>query len=137
MIISSTHKFLSTLSLRRATLTGVLYFNKKGDFYPRSPCGERQFRLGADHSEPLFLSTLSLRRATVRASISLLIPFISIHALLAESDPLPCGIDTRPINFYPRSPCGERPRNCKCLLLYRGFLSTLSLRRATALISSI
>ena len=34
---------------------------------------------------------------------------ISIHALLAESDPLLFWSVTWQINFYPRSPCGERP----------------------------
>ena len=57
---------------------------------------------------------------------------ISIHALLAESDsikPIFGKIDT---NFYPRSPCGERP-GIGLVFLWWGvrFLSTLSLRRAT------
>ena len=78
-------------------------------------------------------SMLSLRRATVittlatsRRTISIhallaesdpflvhyqcLVPDISIHALLAESDLRPgryrCGSG---YHFYPRSPCGERP----------------------------
>ena len=34
-------------------------------------------------------------------------------------------------NFYPRSPCGERPRTASDLHSAVGFLSTLSLRRAT------
>ena len=37
-------EFLSTLSLRRATVwMGGLSFND-GNFYPRSPCGERQYQ---------------------------------------------------------------------------------------------
>ena len=79
------------------------------DFYPRSPCGERQS-----------LGLLGWLRV-----------LISIHALLAESDPLPCGIDTRPINFYPRSPCGERLDGLAEYGAEWAFLSTLSLRRAT------
>ena len=80
---------------------------------------------------------------------------ISIHALLAESDFN--GIQQRHalLDFYPRSPCGERPgkgttprrkgnisihallaesdaRVCHSGLWYLQFLSTLSLRRATA-----
>ena len=56
---------------------------------------------------------------------------ISIHALLAESDPsLNIRLSGR-YHFYPRSPCGER----LYLIVFpiRGalFLSTLSLRRAT------
>ena len=36
------YKFLSTLSLRRATPGKVRIFDDILDFYPRSPCGERQ-----------------------------------------------------------------------------------------------
>ena len=57
------------------------------NFYPRSPCGERQTSL-------VVIGTNCV---------------ISIHALLAESDradrPRACYCG----NFYPRSPCGERP----------------------------
>ncbi len=79
--------FLSTLSLRRAT--GILLdltFQER-DFYPRSPCGERQLvsMLNSPHSK------------------------ISIHALLAESDEVSGDTWQRGSNFYPRSPCGERP----------------------------
>ena len=80
---------------------------------------------------------------------------ISIHALLAESDPFSrCGRMTRRY-FYPRSPCGERPAHCfdggeasgisihallaesdcrdrKAHVGNSLFLSTLSLRRATS-----
>ena len=34
---------------------------------------------------------------------------ISIHALLAESDRSPTAGQLGAVNFYPRSPCGERP----------------------------
>ena len=103
-------RFLSTLSLRRATL------------------------LGYDVAQPVcqFLSTLSLRRAT--------------NTLDKDKALIP--------NFYPRSPCGERPVepqlqkiaeeiSIHALLAEsdatatagrkekRAFLSTLSLRRAT------
>ena len=80
-------------------------------FYPRSPCGER----------PVFGTSYA---GYYR---------ISIHALLAESDEQSRGLSTRvsiflstlslrratsalagavpaPGHFYPRSPCGERPR---------------------------
>ena len=35
-------KFLSTLSLRRATFGGARPPRADRDFYPRSPCGERR-----------------------------------------------------------------------------------------------
>ena len=57
----------------------------------------------------LFLSTLSLRRATSTPTTVLTLICISIHALLAESDPMPYPSRGRNRNFYPRSPCGERP----------------------------
>ena len=123
--------FLSTLSLRRATQRPYVRDSKTGNFYPRSPCGERHSAARSSVMGRIFLSTLSLRRAThwqmghslARQFLSTLSlrratqsgalpqppPHISIHALLAESD------DKR--------------------IVKRGadiaFLSTLSLRRAT------
>ena len=101
--------FLSTLSLRRATFLmerdGVQYyisihallaesdqllvplFRDVSHFYPRSPCGERQFKYVVQCRKVIFLSTLSLRRATNS----------SVNTADQEA------------NFYPRSPCGERP----------------------------
>ena len=79
--------FLSTLSLRRATLMWYQCNTVVKDFYPRSPCGERlKYCLHAAHLL-IFLSTLSLRRATYRNAVG----------------------PGRHQNFYPRSPCGERP----------------------------
>ena len=100
------------------------------DFYPRSPCGERLHPGRRLLHLRRFLSTLSLRRATagngqivkvLRISIHALLAEsdetvleefaaagISIHALLAESDPMRSSIVCCGMNFYPRSPCGER-----------------------------
>ena len=77
--------FLSTLSLRRATI------NQKKNQPGKS-----------------FLSTLSLRRATLYLDNKTTQLAISIHALLAESDIVILRKKTPPQNFYPRSPCGER-----------------------------
>ena len=55
--------FLSTLSLRRATVHALIFAHPV-----------------------LFLSTLSLRRATCLCRLPLIALPISIHALLAESD---------------------------------------------------
>ena len=57
--------FLSTLSLRRATLGNVGAGSRMLNFYPRSPCGERQPRKTDVPGAIVFLSTLSLRRATL------------------------------------------------------------------------
>ena len=125
-------KFLSTLSLRRATRRHRGNDRRPVNFYPRSPCGERLCILTIIICTVLFLSTLSLRRATcysLRYSAQgwyfyprspcgerrwlrcwqLAARDISIHALLAESD-----------NRY------GRPIDVQLV-----FLSTLSLRRAT------
>ena len=101
-------RFLSTLSLRRATKCGPCmgrelaisihallaesdiqryrYPKLDGHFYPRSPCGERRTKTR------LFCC---------------------------------------PQDFYPRSPCGERRGHRGVRGGRRKFLSTLSLRRAT------
>ena len=101
--------FLSTLSLRRATNSRTYHIKRHENFYPRSPCGERQAIRVKNHeyarisihallaesdcpafNGPLmlreFLSTLSLRRATIHHRKHRQLPY----------------------HFYPRSPCGER-----------------------------
>ena len=78
--------FLSTLSLRRATLAGPSGPAFLYNFYPRSPCGERP-------AIDVFLAVWAV---------------ISIHALLAESDSALHNIFKLLTDFYPRSPCGER-----------------------------
>ena len=96
-----------------------------------------------------------MRRATPRGGSCYLDNIISIHALLAESDCYSLRHSAQGRHFYPRSPCGER-RGLSCngrryyfisihALLAESdivhalkfadlvlFLSTLSLRRATA-----
>ena len=79
------------------------------DFYPRSPCGERRLGRHQKRVITIFLSTLSLRRATRKSfrgrrypanfyprspcgerlvqDYNACVGAISIHALLAESDP--------------------------------------------------
>ena len=78
--------FLSTLSLRRATVTGSESQKLILHFYPRSPCGERRCGHVAGSHQKQFLSTLSLRRATSVIAAVFSFTTISIHALLAESD---------------------------------------------------
>ena len=152
-------KFLSTLSLRRATGgygCAYLYLIISIHALLAESDGMTEFigalfdisihALLAESDLPvflsgfwayLFLSTLSLRRAT--------------HCIwiLCRQHPdfyprSPCG--ERPCrkrrqwfhhgNFYPRSPCGERLRfGCGNILVMSEFLSTLSLRRATKLTS--
>ena len=155
----SSSVFLSTLSLRRATGeparpvqrsnisihallaesdSHTFYLTRfQCYFYPRSPCGER-------------LASSVVLSNTIK---------ISIHALLAESDRRTFRNQQRCSNFYPRSPCGERQRQLDAVTAAymisihallaesdgvcnqkppqaRKFLSTLSLRRATGIITT-
>ena len=138
-----TTQFLSTLSLRRATSAQAAFppgecisihaLLAESDaamaamaftaayFYPRSPCGERPSSVLMALPSYIFLSTLSLRRATVDFSSNARATLISIHALLAESDmPISTSFPIA-LNFYPRSPCGERRWRCSCRRLYSNF----------------
>ena len=102
--------FLSTLSLRRATLLLCLIF--------------RLFRL--------FLSTLSLRRATGKITNKRLDERISIHALLAESDASLDTLRMAPTAFLSTLSLRRATRlEPRVIPDACGFLSTLSLRRAT------
>ena len=124
------------------------------NFYPRSPCGERQCRVRRT-AQPAAISIHALL-AESDGTMRLPQPWeaISIHALLAESDGQTGGYRTARMsflstlslrratntlrglrrctaNFYPRSPCGERPQAHAPGRPAETFLSTLSLRRAT------
>ena len=78
--------FLSTLSLRRATLKiGENLMNRR-HFYPRSPCGERRDVI-AEMTEAQSISIHALLAESDSASYNAYLEeSISIHALLAESD---------------------------------------------------
>ena len=131
--------FLSTLSLRRATISCAWSASKLGDFYPRSPCGERP---PARILRPCGLFYFYPRS-----------PCGERHRTVNDSDD-----DVQ--DFYPRSPCGERlavhPQgrawfaiSIHALLAesdkraeihassQQEFLSTLSLRRATVTVLGI
>ena len=77
-------------------------------FYPRSPCGERLVMVGL-----LMCNLYFYPRSPCGER------HVPVYTLRVTS------------NFYPRSPCGERRcRRCNGQSI-SGFLSTLSLRRAT------
>ena len=129
-MIASLLLFLSTLSLRRATKKKKINPANQ-NFYPRSPCGERLMQAMAHLMELLFLSTLSLRRATYIIGRAVdLHPFLSTLSLRRATYPLLFWGEQHG-DFYPRSPCGERPSSVLMALPPYIFLSTLSLRRAT------
>ena len=150
--------FLSTLSLRRATVQVRHQRHAGRHFYPRSPCGERQGLRPLDVGHvPISIHALLAESdcglpyniiKTPRISIHALLAesdflndagaahgLISIHALLAESDGAAGGSALRSCkDFYPRSPCGERPHKSTKSNKAHEFLSTLSLRRATRVV---
>ena len=102
------NRFLSTLSLRRATQT-------------KQTC----------RAETSISIHALLAESDINTYHRIFGGGISIHALLAESDCLSICRQAPAFYFYPRSPCGERRYPA---ILGRGevvFLSTLSLRRAT------
>ena len=108
----------------------VLAVGRAGYFYPRSPCGERPSWIVPRCSSRNFYPRSPCGERHGRIVKGFLLFFISIHALLAESDPLASGTKTilaisihallaesdseliinirKIIDFYPRSPCGER-----------------------------
>ena len=102
--------FLSTLSLRRATPKQLTPKPEYRHFYPRSPCGER------------LMVSMRSRDFSI----------ISIHALLAESDNVPATLLDQPLPFL--STLSLRRATACAVVVYQvagQFLSTLSLRRAT------
>ena len=126
------------------------------NFYPRSPCGERQPSIQVQHLQRVFLSTLSLRRATApQGCFTLWRCYFYPRSPCGERPPRQGSIAGDKMNFYPRSPCGERLTDLGVGLylvtisihallaesdvlplmvhpVSRKFLSTLSLRRATS-----
>ena len=59
-----THHISIHALLAESDVTFLFYNNQCQDFYPRSPCGERQMLFRQSAQKAIFLSTLSLRRAT-------------------------------------------------------------------------
>ena len=144
-------KFLSTLSLRRATTRPAFLFYVavisihallaesdtcwrtarllRNYFYPRSPCGERHslsFRRGGIERYFYPRSPCGERPGTLSAPCENC--QISIHALLAESDAADRAYYLGAGYFYPRSPCGER----LCSFLHAPFNITISIHALLA-----
>ena len=131
-----------------------------GYFYPRSPCGERLTILLITVTTLLFLSTLSLRRATTSGATYLIFlaflstlslrrateqqlwqninTYISIHALLAESDGTGFFVldERHDISIHALLAESDTP-TLESLTPTQTFLSTLSLRRATRPVSAL
>ena len=138
-------RFLSTLSLRRATSSSDGSSGQQEisihALLAESDASTQQEKNNGHE----FLSTLSLRRATSSPNTDIIILDISIHALLAESDliftarhpAIRVFLSTLSLRratkaatmsaltilyFYPRSPCGER-HWAKALFRYLGIIS--------------
>ena len=79
------------------------------NFYPRSPCGERQYiPFTALMASAYFYPRSPCGERRTPNLYTTKCTDISIHALLAESDGASFVMSLFYINFYPRSPCGER-----------------------------
>ena len=110
LILGLLPRFLSTLSLRRATPKNTPPHTPKAAISIHALLAE---------------SDAAPQQENGQAAT------ISIHALLAESDPAGAGCPAQIQHFYPRSPCGERLGTLRTVSVRKIFLSTLSLRRAT------
>ena len=147
-------QFLSTLSLRRATGPAVKGYRGSSISIHALLAESDRFRASLSAVVTISIHALLAEsdRSRPRRGPDLL--GISIHALLAESDLTSVVSSAGTMDFYPRSPCGERPTNhdqatkarqisihallaesdnilCVVSVQVGGFLSTLSLRRAT------
>ena len=132
----SSFKFLSTLSLRRATahnfptlhniLISIHALLAESDRGANRATQHLYISIHAllaesdslpattPHWQKVFLSTLSLRRATFALSMAVnLLLFLSTLSLRRATLLSPVPLAWQP-NFYPRSPCGERlDKRCK------------------------
>ena len=109
--------FLSTFPLRGTSMVYLLLICQLGYFYPRSPCGERLgglvvllLELGISIHVPLAGNVFA---AWIMSLFSL--TFLSTFPLRGTSHFLERGRGMK-FNFYPRSPCGERPASSLTVL---------------------
>ena len=100
-------------------------------FNPRTPCGVRRKCKCKCKCSTWFQSTHSLRSATASCNGFHIVPTVSIHALLAECDPISCTSYCCTPGFNPRTPCGVRLRILPSPPPGKRFQSTHSLRSAT------
>ena len=124
-------KFLSTLSLRRATYTAAAGHHSRAISIHALLAESDPITKKPPLIVSAFLSTLSLRRATSLARYHAVgILFLSTLSLRRATVTF-LFYNNQCRDFYPRSPCGERPTTIITICIVSRFLSTLSLRRAT------
>ena len=127
VVLISIHALLAESDVAILYLLSVVAY-----FYPRSPCGERR-NVRPDNHQPYAISIHALLAesdvmyALIITNLMLFLSTLSLRRATGVSSVINNVID----NFYPRSPCGERPRAFPNSQAKLQFLSTLSLRRAT------
>ena len=100
------------------------------DFYPRSPCGERHVRITHNPGPGYFYPRSPCGERRLPVSAHCFDGWISIHALLAESDTSEVS-ERVPLAISIHALLAESDQDKHHPHHERGFLSTLSLRRAT------
>ena len=124
--------FLSTLSLRRATHQSQGVSRQTAHFYPRSPCGERHLGAGQSCNVCHFYPRSPCGERRWLRCWQLAARDISIHALLAESDERADSFAHAPPQISIHALLAESDASTlKAKSARPTFLSTLSLRRAT------
>ena len=108
MMLATAARFLSTLPARGATVPPRASASRMCYFYPRSPRGERRPAGFAAVLAAIFLSTLPARGATLVLVVVIQRIPISIHAPREGSDVSHAPKVRNGLDFYPRSPRGER-----------------------------
>ena len=103
--------FLSTLSLRRATdKLSAEQQTRAISIHALLAESDTIFAV-RPYDAPIFLSTLSLRRATLKSPCTIIDPEIFLSTLsLRRATAFRSPRIALIVDFYPRSPCGERPR---------------------------
>ncbi len=131
-LVSGTKEFQSTHSLRSATCRAFASLSRvrvsihallaecdstlrtyragEAGFNPRTPCGVRPYTDIVMLLIIRFQSTHSLRSATLVRKVMYCAMSVSIHALLAECDPIEYTTYQVYRSFNPRTPCGVRLR---------------------------
>ena len=105
-----TELFLSTLSLRRATYGALKHVHQK-EISIHALLAESdglQAHQG-QKAQDISIHALLAESDSMSGTDFYRSAIISIHALLAESDAVQNAKIDEHDNFYPRSPCGERP----------------------------
>ena len=105
--------------------------NAHTDFYPRSPCGERQVVRQSDGQSGYISIHALLAESDTLIWDVIAVMTISIHALLAESDDMAVSY-SKGIKISIHALLAESDRQAGQQQQHHNeFLSTLSLRRAT------